>query len=306
MLGSKGFAAVFMPALLLSPPAEPGGGPAAEGGRRYTQTYSDEFGPEVGDWYGEQLIVPKFTGPDGAHLVRVEVQTCGQSLGIARFQNLDQTGCTFTYDVTANILLSPADADSPCGDFPLTLEANGGPFPLDPGQTNTDVTDTGTICSPVEVFDQEDDLSFFYASEDDALLVFDHYGITHSSHTGCGVVDFHSRVDSMLSVQVTYVYELGGNQPPICRFGCDPVSICQGGTSTIIFDAKRSEDPEKQPLTYRWRTSCPHATFTNPTGRTTLLVFDHGSGPCTTECDVQLTVSDGELESVCSDHVSIP
>jgi hypothetical protein len=295
------------PALLLAPLPRPGQGETTTAGPpRFSQTFSAEFGPEVGDWQGEQLVLPKFNGPAGSALIRAEVETCGQTIGVAQFQNLDETSCLFSYEVTADILMEPVEEESPVADFTLALAATGGPFPLSPGEIGSDVCDSGLVCTPVQVFTERGELAFFYATPADPMLEFDHQGVTSSEHTGCGVVDFHSDVDSMLSVRVTYVYELGGNRPPVCMFGCDPIAICDNGTSTILLDAHRAFDPEKQPITYEWRTDCPNSTLTDPTGRVTLLIIDHGGGACTTECDVQLTVSDGELESVCSDHLVIP
>lgn len=307
MLDSKLYLLGLFPALLLTP--LPGGGhgePATAGPQRFTQTFSDEFGPEVGDWQAEQLLLPKFSGPAGSTLVRAEVEVCGQSVGLAQFQNLDETGCLFSYAVRADVSLVPSDPDSPVDEYMLHLEATGGPFQLGPGEQGSDVTDTGLVCSPLQVFEEPEQLAFFHATPADPMLEFDHQGTTHSEHSGCGVIDFHSDVTSGLSVRVTYVYELSPNQPPLCLFGCDPISICDNGTSTILLDAHRAEDPEKQPITYQWRTNCPNSTLTEPTGKVTLLIIDHGGGACTTECDVQLTVSDGELESVCSDHLVIP
>jgi len=281
-------------------PANPTAGPEL-----FTQTFSDQFGPEIANWNGEQLLIPKFTNPRDSTLREVRVEMCGETFAEATFQNLDDEPCVYVYEVFSDIQLSCADPDIPMGEFALDLTVAGGPIPLAPGELGMDAGGTGSVCNPVEVVEDKTLLQHFIAGPGDEMLVFDSSGFTGSATQGCGGIDFYCLVESSVSVTVTYTFELPPDLPPLCLFGCDPLMICENGITLILLDARRSEDPEGEPLAYAWTTDCPNAVIDDPSARTTLLTIDTGSGPCELTCEVTLAVSDGVNVSECGDTIDL-
>lgn len=298
---------VLAPALLLPfsvPPARVplpaigGGASCPPGSETFVQVFPDTFGPEIGDWVNEQLVVPKFMGPRGSTLIQVDVELCGQTFGDVQFQNLDDEPCTLTYDIQVDAQMIPNDPASPVKDFDFALNASGGPIMLDPGESGTDSFDSGNLCDPVQTFTEPAQIKFFVASPGDEQVIFDHAGATSSAHIGCGVLDFQSEIHSSLSVMVRYTYCLP-NLPPTCDFSCDILVMCRGSITMIQLDGSGATDPEGQPITFFWSTNCPNATIDDPTSPTPILTIDTTGGPCDLECQVRLDVSDGFNTASC-------
>lgn len=295
---------VLLPFGFLPSPNPQGGVICPDGSQASVLKVMDSFGPKLGDWSGEQLVVPKFVGPRGSTLIQVDVQLCGQTFGDVQFQNLDDEPCTFTYGIQVNATVMPADPASPINDFNFAIMASGGPFPLDPGESGSDSFDSGEMCDAVQTFTDPADLAFFTSSPGDKDLVFDHAGATGSSHFGCGVLEFMSEIHSSVSVSVTYSFCLQ-NLPPTCNFTCDIIVMCDGDITMIQLDGTGARDPEGNPLTFFWTTNCPNATIDDPTSPTPILTIDTSGGECDLECQVYLEVSDGFHTTRCRGTVFI-
>jgi hypothetical protein len=131
---------------------------------------------------------------------------------------------------------------------------------------------------------------------------------------------FHYTGTVTLDVQTgdTYGFQFGGSNddgdtrllgtfsafsttPPTCNAG-GPYYVAVGATS-IQLNGTGSSDPDNDPLTYKWTTDCPNATFDDPTSATPVLTFSQG-GVCNQQCRVTLTVDDGCDSSTCSATVT--
>jgi hypothetical protein len=95
------------------------------------------------------------------------------------------------------------------------------------------------------------------------------------------------------------------NNPPICDANGPYVAECQGATTTVSLDGTASSDPDNDPLTYSWTTSCPGGSFDDATSPTPNLTVDTSSGSAVV-CNSDLTVTDsaGASDS-CSSTVTI-
>lgn len=194
------------------------------GQQQVTETFTDAFGPEIGDWQNETLSVPKFTLPPNSTLIRAELTLCGQVDGMAEFQNNDDDVCTLTYQVGADIMATPDDPASPVDDFNINnITASGGPITLQPGQNGSDTFDSGIQCAPnsPQIFTGGPDLAWFISQPGDDTVLLNHSGQTSSQHFGCGVLDFSTTIFSEVFLTVTYVYCItpggGGDRGCACN-----------------------------------------------------------------------------------------
>ena len=99
---------------------------------------------------------------------------------------------------------------------------------------------------------------------------------------------------SRINIEVVF------NSAPICEV--NPASVTGPCAAPITFDGTFSTDPDMDPLSFTWTTDCP-GTIDPDDASVAILVFD--DGVCEVDCNVALTVSDGELESTCAVPVSI-
>lgn len=272
------------------------GAACPDGSVPLVQVFEDQFGPEEGDWQLQQLDVPKFSGPLGARLIQVDVELCGRATGDVQFQNNDDLPCTLLYGVTVDAGLEADDPTSPLQPFVLSLQASGGPIDLAPGQQGSDAFDSGPICNPAQTFTSLPALNHFISTPGDKTLVFNHSGVSNSSHFGCGIINFQSTTFSSLSVTVKYTYCLV-NKEPICNAGCDYFISCIGNPMVLALDSGMSHDPDGTPLTYLWTTTCANSTIADPTAATTTISVD--TTGCNVECQAHLTVSDGFHSDTC-------
>jgi hypothetical protein len=98
--------------------------------------------------------------------------------------------------------------------------------------------------------------------------------------------------------RITLDVEYEVNQPPTCSAGGPYVNDCP--TTPFTLDGTGSSDPESDPLTFAWTTSCP-GTIANADQAIATLQLDPG---CSAACDVTLAVSDGTNNVSCSAPVT--
>lgn len=178
------------------------------GSQQFSQTFTDNFGPEIGIWTGETLVLPKFTPPPNATLIRAEVTFCGRTTGTVTYQNLDDDPATISFLVTVTVTGSPADPTSPIQNFPLAAQEQTPPIDLDPFEAGAEDFDTGTICaqnSP-QIFRNSTALSWFISQPGNESILINHQGDTSSTQVGPGDVSFTSNTLSVLTATVNYVY----------------------------------------------------------------------------------------------------
>lgn len=92
------------------------------------------------------------------------------------------------------------------------------------------------------------------------------------------------------SIAIT-VIDCNANRPPTADSGGDYAKECNGQPTQAALDGTRSSDPEADPLTYKWYTTCPYATFDDDTSATPILSLP-GNPPCPSVCTVTLRVVD--------------
>jgi hypothetical protein len=94
---------------------------------------------------------------------------------------------------------------------------------------------------------------------------------------------------------VTIKFGEGGNKPPIANAGGPYTVDCNGngGKSTINLDGSKSSDPDNDPLTFSWTTTCGGGMFDNSKIAKPKLSLN-SPPPCPINCNVTLTVDDGK------------
>ncbi len=94
----------------------------------------------------------------------------------------------------------------------------------------------------------------------------------------------------------------GTNRPPVCDAGGPYVTPCTGTRTSIALDGTGSHDPDGDKLTYAWSSTCPGASFDDPTSAKPVLTVDTSCCPVT--CTAELTVSDGKVSTSCTAPVT--
>jgi len=108
----------------------------------------------------------------------------------------------------------------------------------------------------------------------------------------CGIPDDFPGTRITLDVE----YELNG--PPTCSAGGPYVNSCP--TTLFTLDGTASADPDGDPLSFAWTTSCA-GTITNADQAVATLQLDP---TCVAACDVTLTVADAVQSTSCSAPVN--
>jgi hypothetical protein len=98
-------------------------------------------------------------------------------------------------------------------------------------------------------------------------------------------------VDDQGIARVTFSVKMS-NVPPTADAGGPYFAECDGVATDVQLDGTGSFDPNNDPLAYLWTTDCPGGSFDDDTSATPILTVD-SVAPCPLECDVFLTVDDG-------------
>jgi len=91
---------------------------------------------------------------------------------------------------------------------------------------------------------------------------------------------------------------------PVAAAGTGYTAECARSRTSIRLDGTGSHAVSGGTLAYIWSSTCPGATFDDPTSPTPLLTIDTSCG-CQSSCGVQLIVSEGVLSSASSAMVQI-
>lgn len=178
------------------------------GSQQFTQTFVDNFGPEIGSWPQSTLVVPKFSPPANATLIRAQLSFCGRVTATLTYTNNDDDPATFSYTVTVNALGVAADPTSPISNFPLQASTGIPPTTLGPfegGETNLD---TGVICAPnsPQIFRSSTALAWFIAQPGNDQVRINHTGTTSSTANQPADFNLTTASQTRLTLTVEYVY----------------------------------------------------------------------------------------------------
>ncbi len=94
--------------------------------------------------------------------------------------------------------------------------------------------------------------------------------------------DFSNNIDTV-STEV--------NRSPVADPGVAYVAECQGSQSIVQLDGSASFDPDGNPLSFQWSTSCPGGVFNNPNDKDPRLTLT-SAAPFPLVCGVSLEVTD--------------
>lgn len=83
------------------------------------------------------------------------------------------------------------------------------------------------------------------------------------------------------------------NNPPVARAGGPYNTQCNGRPTTVNLNGSGSYDPDNDPMTYAWTTTCTGGSFNNSTIASPILSLT-GPPPCPRTCNVTLTVRDSK------------
>lgn len=107
-----------------------------------------------------------------------------------------------------------------------------------------------------------------------------------------GAVQVAHYADATFDYTDSLILAYENNAPPTVVTGGPYTQECNGHPTTVQLDGTGSSDPDLDPLTFAWTTTCSGGSFDNAASPTPVLSVP-GPPPCSTTCDVTLTVSDG-------------
>jgi hypothetical protein len=116
------------------------------------------------------------------------------------------------------------------------------------------------------------------------------------AHTICAVVDDHGQGSGSFDecdetnnkYCESFTFCVGS---PRAEAAGPYTSECHAGSAQVQLDGTRSSDPGGGPITYRWLTTCPEASFDDPASATPVLSLGCAP-PCPLACGVTLIVND--------------
>lgn len=82
------------------------------------------------------------------------------------------------------------------------------------------------------------------------------------------------------------------NRPPVSNAGGPYTAECAGPQTMLALTGSASHDPDGDPLTYAWTSSCPSGVFNNSTVSQPVLTVATASLSSALNCGVELTVGD--------------
>jgi putative hemolysin len=179
---------------------------------------------------------------------------------------------------------------APMGSPSPGIECSGAGDPVCP---------SGTSCEPITM--NHCVVLAGYDDSDQSWILKNSWGI---GWNGDGYFKLH--YGNCLVQTAVYSVEAGDtpNRAPTADADGPYYQECQGTTTAVSVDGSGSSDPDGDPLTYAWSSTCPGATFDDSTLASPVLSVSTPSLSSMLSCQVDLTVEDTASSSA-SDQAAV-